>query len=532
MNNKSLIILLVLAVFLVTGCKETHNRAIDIAYQLTATAPDSALSVLNGVDQAKLGKAEMARYALVYTIAQDKSGLDVDNDSLLIIAYTYYNKRVGDSLYAKCMNYMGKFYWLNDSLAKAADCLKKSVLSAKRQGDKHTQCMALEKLSMVSSYTDTQKAIKLEKEALSLYSSLPDAKETNVVYYKEKLGFAYLAADSVEQAEKITADALRLARKTGDSTAIANCCQTMALILKNQQKYSEALKFSLEAYNKVKVKENSFLFNLAIAYLDADSINACIRVLNGFKSEEHKELYIVYDIKAKAAMKEGKFDKAFNYADSSNFHFEQLYTEELSKNKKYYGKFMQSQYNKEEAERRAENLVLVLALSITLFLCIIVILLFYLHQRREKTRLMLQNEENQRINDARLHKVAMKNKEMQLDALKNFIIKKSEIVKKLNGLKPVKDKNFILTNDDWDEIKIYVDSMGDNFTERLKTSYPNLNEDDVKFMMLVSLRLPSKTMATIYNISDKGIRQRLFLYKSKVEIDGESISLRTFIEGF
>ena len=81
MNNKSLIILLVLAVFRVTGCKEKHNKAIDIAYQLTATAPDSSLSVLNGVNQAKLGKAEIARYALVYTIAQDKSGLDVDNDS-------------------------------------------------------------------------------------------------------------------------------------------------------------------------------------------------------------------------------------------------------------------------------------------------------------------------------------------------------------------------------------------------------------------------------------------------------------------
>ena len=90
MNNKSLIILLVLAVFLVTGCKETHNKAIDLAYHLTATAPDSALSVLDGVDQAKLGKAEMARYSLVYTIAQDKSGQDVDNDSLLRTAYTYY----------------------------------------------------------------------------------------------------------------------------------------------------------------------------------------------------------------------------------------------------------------------------------------------------------------------------------------------------------------------------------------------------------------------------------------------------------
>jgi radical SAM protein with 4Fe4S-binding SPASM domain len=61
MNNKSLIILLVLTTFLVTGCKETHNRAIDLAYYLTATAPDSALSVLNGVDsffKAKHGSAD------------------------------------------------------------------------------------------------------------------------------------------------------------------------------------------------------------------------------------------------------------------------------------------------------------------------------------------------------------------------------------------------------------------------------------------------------------------------------------------
>ena len=69
MNNKSLIILLVLAVFLVTGCKETHNKAIDLAYQLTSTAPDSALSVLNGVNQAKLVIAEEARTAEIYTIA-------------------------------------------------------------------------------------------------------------------------------------------------------------------------------------------------------------------------------------------------------------------------------------------------------------------------------------------------------------------------------------------------------------------------------------------------------------------------------
>lgn len=127
MNNKGFIFLLALAVILVTGCKETHNKGIDLAYRLAPTAPDSALAILDSIDHAKLSKAEMARYALVYTIAQDKSGLDVDNDSLLRTAYTYYNSRDDDSLYAKCEYYMGKYYMLNNSTELAVDCLQKSA---------------------------------------------------------------------------------------------------------------------------------------------------------------------------------------------------------------------------------------------------------------------------------------------------------------------------------------------------------------------------------------------------------------------
>ena len=95
MNNKRVIWLLVLAALLVAGCTERHNKSIDSAYQLLTTAPDSSLSILNGVKSSDLSKSERARFALFYTIAQDKSGLDVDNDSLLRIAYTYYNNKAG-----------------------------------------------------------------------------------------------------------------------------------------------------------------------------------------------------------------------------------------------------------------------------------------------------------------------------------------------------------------------------------------------------------------------------------------------------
>ena len=138
MNNRTIIFLFVFVALLMAGCKERHNQSIDVAYLFSATAPDSALSVLNGVNQKKLSKAEMARYALVYTIAQDKSGLDVDNDSLLRTAYTYYNNREQDSLYAKCEYYMGKYYLLNDSTEQAKDCLQKAADASKRHGDKYT----------------------------------------------------------------------------------------------------------------------------------------------------------------------------------------------------------------------------------------------------------------------------------------------------------------------------------------------------------------------------------------------------------
>lgn len=76
--------------FLASSCNHGSNQTIDIAYHLAAFAPDSALSLLQGMRGTTLSLEEQARYALVYTMAQDKSGLDVDNDSLLRAAYTYY----------------------------------------------------------------------------------------------------------------------------------------------------------------------------------------------------------------------------------------------------------------------------------------------------------------------------------------------------------------------------------------------------------------------------------------------------------
>ena len=91
----------------------------------------------------------------------------------------------------------------------------------------------------------------------------------------------------------------------------------------------------------------------------------------------------------------------------------------------------------------------------------------------------------------------------------------------------------MLTDQDWEEIRIFVDSVEGDFVIRLKEKFPLLNEDDIKFMMLIRLRMPSRAMGLIYNISEKSIRQKLFVYKSKVGLEsGDKLSLRSFIGDF
>ena len=92
MKNKfPFFIQLFLLLILLTGCGDRHNKAIDTSYAIVNDHPDSSLTKLNHINKHRLATKELARFALVYTIAQDKSGIDVGNDSLLRIAYTYYN---------------------------------------------------------------------------------------------------------------------------------------------------------------------------------------------------------------------------------------------------------------------------------------------------------------------------------------------------------------------------------------------------------------------------------------------------------
>lgn len=173
MDNKGAFLFSLFACIMVlAGCGDRHCKAIDTAYAIVNDSPDSALAILNHVNQYGLANREKARYALVYTMAQDKSGLDVNNDSLLRTAYTYYSVKPNDSLYAKCQYYMGKYYMLNDSSEKALPCFQHSVTAARKTMDYLTESMSLLKTSVILSGYDTNKSISLARLAYKSFGFL------------------------------------------------------------------------------------------------------------------------------------------------------------------------------------------------------------------------------------------------------------------------------------------------------------------------------------------------------------------------
>lgn len=94
MNYKRLQIIIFCLILLAgcTGNKRVKNKLTQ-AERIVYSAPDSALQILSGMDRSGLQDEHiLARYALLYTQAQEGCGIQPENDSLICLAWKYYKK--------------------------------------------------------------------------------------------------------------------------------------------------------------------------------------------------------------------------------------------------------------------------------------------------------------------------------------------------------------------------------------------------------------------------------------------------------
>lgn len=539
---------------IVLSCHRRHDEVLNRALSLCSTSPSASLQLLDSLDRSGMSSESKAKYALIYTMAQDKSGLDVDDDSLIRVAYDHYINIPHDSLYGNCMYYMGKFHMLCNNREQAVLCFQRAISFSRYIGDDMLLCLALEKLSRLELYRDRAQALRHASEAVEVYEGIGNHSLINRAYYRLNLSECMMFADSLMESLDVCKDALMMAQEVGDSLLLADVYQNMSVIYSHMYMPDSSLVSAKKSCRSRKNESRSCMLTLANAYFEADSLSQAKDIYNYISSgltdyEKHHVLYQRYHI----AYREQSYGEAFALMDSVILGMESLYSKNLAKTEEYYISSMEEQRKNILAEYDVYRHRLIIVCLTVISVAVIAIILYrYILQKK---LLCLRLEEEQKLNDLRrryererserekeilllemsnkekLHEEELRHREQQIKTVRQYLMRKIGVMQKIAKLQSESESRELFTDDDWDEIEIFLESTDDLFVSRLREQFPSIRPKTIRLMMLLRLKMSNKALSSIYFISEKSLKQKLYLYKSKFEIS-ENTSLREFIEAF
>ena len=113
--------------------------------------------------------------------------------------------------------------------------------------------------------------------------------------------------------------------------------------------------------------------------------------------------------------------------------------------------------------------------------------------------------------------------------MREELFKRIHVFEKLSDTE--NEKHIQLSDTDWKEIRLMLDSGYDDFTKKLRSRFPMLSEKDVNFCCLVKINMSMQSLTDIYCISKNSVSRKKLLLKEKMEI-GEGETLDEFLDKF
>ena len=271
MNRTKECFTLLIALLLTMLCSCGRNAKImDEAERIVEQSPDSSLALLSTVDRYSLSKSDRARFGLLFTMAQDKSGIDVDMDTLIRQSYIYYKGEPETKYYGLSQYYMGKYYFLNDSTTQCEDCFRNVINNAKERGDVDLQCLALEKLSRSIVLSNTKQSIEYARQGVALYKTSKTRKLANIVFYTLNLAFSYAMDDQKDSAFAYLRQAKGMLNSKIDKEVIADVYHIYSGVYNYFNETDSALFYSRKALEEM--HSDKFLISYAFCLQKSDSL--------------------------------------------------------------------------------------------------------------------------------------------------------------------------------------------------------------------------------------------------------------------
>ena len=514
MSNTCRLFFFLIAVLGLHSCVENFKQERAIIRQaesLMQEQPDSALRVLQTINRHSLRGKTLARYALIYSIAQDKSGLDVTNDSLLRIAYEYYSQHPGDSLYARSQYYMGKYLWLTAQKDSAYACLLKAKATSEKEKDYYTAYLATDRMRRITEVSDTALCLALSKEAYELYKKHGANNPVNEAYLLIGIGESFCRRNDGDSTLYYYNMALDKAKITGDSIVMSSVYQNIANYYYSIGDFGVALDYAHKALQFQQYLDRSLTKLFALCYTEISKYDTARQYVAALSSCESKEdQLVVLNIQHRLNVKTGDADAAQECFYSATDVAADMYLSTLKEKLELQRKNQNEALERQRSDYRGMTFAICF-----LFSMVILVLLVWLFLKYRRTSIKEKAYKEHLIGQMRI-----------------YVKKLVSIQRKLQEEKGTKNKRLVLDNRDWDEIQAFLDACDNSFVTRFKDKYPNLFVDDYRLCMLLRYGFTNPDLEQIYSITSQGVKNKQRLLKAKLDSEAQEVSLRQYIRKF
>ena len=541
MNRTKECFTLLIALLLTMLCSCGRNAKImDEAERIVEQSPDSSLALLSTVDRYSLSKSDRARYGLLFTMAQDKSGIDVDMDTLIRQSYIYYKGEPETKYYGLSQYYMGKYYFLNDSTTECEECFQNVVNNAKKRGDIDLQCLALEKLSRSIVLSNKRLSVIYAKKAVDLYSNQKNAKIANLILYMLNLANCYILDNQKDSSFFYLRQSQQYLNRISDNSMPKYVYHSLSRAFYYFNEKDSALFYSRKAIDETSDIKLMVFYSCCLE--ECDSLESAERLLRICSAESNDKLkYSSYMELCKLSCKRIN-DKQLSTDIDSLERFADKYMLDLYSQK---GKYFEENINQGRQLERQENAVMVRN-GVILFIIVTVLLLaalvyVYLSKRKtlhaqevrhiqEHYEMELESQRKEKEYLEEEHHLLLESKNKQIALLKNGLFERLELAKKIKDAKG-QSCHIVINDNDWNQLYSLLEGGEEYFVSKLKERYPSLSNDEIQMCMLIRIGLSNEDMANIYCITVNSMKRKLYSFKEKMGITDKNQSVRNVIQG-
>lgn len=488
--------------------------------------PDSALSVLDSMSAESIrGRKANARFALLYSIALDKSYIDIDNDSILAPAINYYRKHGTPSDRMKTLFYQARIQFNAEDYEATIVTLSKAEKLAGQIPDSLYLGMIYSYESVI--YNRNYNSSEEYRYALMAYECFAEAgMEDRALIAKYSLGVSYHSLRQYDEAIGIYREVLPLFMERQDTAMITECMKSYAFTaaVKEPADPETCIRMFTDVMNiyhePLNVKEYG---SLAYAYALKGDFNTADAILSQIRRYSESRFWIY-----KADRLSGRYREALESLEEATSRQDSVVHATLQESSaKALGAYYKLQTA--EAENRATNLrlwVITLVFSLLVFTAAVILVLRHKKIRQEAERELLlsiaetsmreKEQENGKLEQqlADLRKTISSQRKSRFSILKELCEKytlyegrgdqqkfiREHIMPLLESIR--KDSG---SHSDFEEM---IDSGLDNIMQKLRADMKTFTENDFILISYVIAGFDASLIARLMDINKKDVYSR------------------------